>query len=78
MRAVEIAAVQIFDGRYELLRVDLPEAAGELSDRISSLDRVQFEVAARHLLPALEANQGTRKLLSGAVVVRLKDWRALK
>jgi len=78
MSKVEIAGIKIHDGRYELLRLDIPPISGASADRIGDIDRSQLEKAVAHLLPEKPLEDGLKRILGGAVVVGLESWLRAK
>ena len=74
MSTVEVAAIQIYDGHFELLRLDIPLIAGTNPDRIGAMDKSQLDMAIACLLPGTALDVGLKRVLSGAIVVRLDSW----
>jgi hypothetical protein len=78
MSSAEVAAIQVFDGTFELMRLDAPFLSGMHPDRISALDRAQLESAMAYLLPDVPVEDGVKRVLGGAVIVGLDDWLSAK
>jgi hypothetical protein len=78
MPLAEVAAIQIFNGHFELMRLDAPLLAGMHPDRISAIDQTQLERAVGYLLPDVPLEDGLKRVLGGAVVVRLDNWLTAK
>ena len=74
MSTLEVAAIQIFDGRFELLCLDDPPTSGMRSDCISGMDRPQLEQVIAILLPDTALEDGLNRALGGAITVHLDNW----
>jgi hypothetical protein len=78
MPTLEVAAIQIYDGHFELLCLDVPLIVGTRPDRISAMDKPQLEKAIAYLLPGTASEDGLKRVLGGAIVVGLDNWLAAK
>jgi hypothetical protein len=78
MNTVEVAAVMIGDGSYELMRLDDSVNSTMLIDRVEAKSRLQLETAIRLLLPDMEVDEGLRRVFAGAVSVSLEQWMTVK
>jgi hypothetical protein len=78
MASVEVAAVMVGDGSYELMRLDEAVNSTMSVDRIEARNRVLLEKAVCALLPYLELEEGMRRVFAGAVSVSLDQWLFVK
>jgi hypothetical protein len=78
MLSVEIAAVKIGDGSFELMRLDDAVNTTMSIDRLEARDKAQLESAIRSLLPEMELSEAMRRVFAGAVAVPLDSWLSVK
>ncbi|SEB53092.1 hypothetical protein [Terriglobus roseus] len=78
MPTLEVAAIQIYDGHFELLCLDIPQIVGTRPDRITAMDKPQLEKVIACLLPDTALEDGLKRVLGGAIVVSQDSWLAAK
>lgn len=75
---IEVAAIQTFNGRFELLSLSAPAITGMPAGRISSLDWEQLAEAVALLLPDTSVEDGVRQALGGMMIVPFERWLEVK
>jgi hypothetical protein len=69
MTKMEVAAIQLHDGSFELLCLDIPLIPGTHPERISAMDRAQLARSVAALLPNVALEVALSRALGGVIAV---------